>query len=105
MTFDGYLGYAERLTNFFGRDKVVSELGPDDFASLRADLSKPKAGIPVPVLRGGGVALVRCANCAVDYLSCESSRAPPTCPYCALYARLGIGRQATGRRAWRAPKC
>ena len=71
----------------------------------RKRLSFNDAWVIARDLRGGGVALVPCANCAVDYLSCESSRAPPTCPYCALYHRHGIGRQAAGRRTWSEPKC
>lgn len=43
VTFDQYFQYAKRLTGFFGRDKLVSDLGSDDFARLKADLSKPKA--------------------------------------------------------------
>lgn len=51
-------------------------------------------------LRGGGVALVHCVACAVDYLSCESSRTPPTCPYCAIYDRNPRGMKKARRRSW-----
>jgi hypothetical protein len=42
ITFDQYFLYAKRITAFFGRERIVADLGPDDFASLKIDLAKPQ---------------------------------------------------------------
>lgn len=40
--FTDYLAYCRRLTEFFGRTKLVEQLRPTDFARFRAELAKPR---------------------------------------------------------------
>ena len=41
-TFDLYVRYGKWITSFFGRNTLVSDLTPADFARFKADLAKPK---------------------------------------------------------------
>jgi hypothetical protein len=49
-------------------------------------------------LRVGASRLTDCPLCAVRYLVSDNSRAPMSCPVCALYTMLGVkARQAPQR--------
>ena len=41
-TWDDYLASAKLVVKFFGRDISVADLGPDDFAPFRPNLSKTR---------------------------------------------------------------
>ncbi|MDA7932202.1 tyrosine-type recombinase/integrase [Mariniblastus sp.] len=41
-TFRGYLQHGKLITKFFGRDKLIADLRPKDFESLKAHMAKTK---------------------------------------------------------------
>lgn len=54
-TFQDYFQTCERIVRFFGRDRRVDDIGPDDFERLRSDLATTRG----PVALGSEVTRIR----------------------------------------------
>ncbi|MSQ97656.1 MAG: integrase [Gemmataceae bacterium] len=54
-TFEDYFRTCERIVRFFGRDRRVDDIGPDDFERFRAEMAKTRG----PVALGSEVTRIR----------------------------------------------